>query len=320
MDDFTGYRGLHDISLIIPTYNRSDALALCFSALSRQSASGRFEVVVVDDGSEDDTAAVCAEDHGFPIRYIRQENAGANAARNRAIEAAAAELLLFMNDDTIACPEFVAVHLDAHAALPDPGMSVLGRMTVHPDFAANPLSPLHHDASFIPLTGKEELRWTEFFTCNLSVKTRFLRDHGCFDEALRWHEDIELGERLVQHGMRLFYRPEALGYHWHSLDGTQLLKIADREGAALAIWSAKRPDLQSELHALGLVGPAPYAPALKHRLADQFFGIVGEASAVTLARAATTLSPRLGRAVWRKVFQHRKRRAIETTLTARQVH
>lgn len=303
------------ISVIVPTCNRAAAVRLCLSALAAQRVPPEdFEVVVVDDGSTDDTEAAAASRPALRVTYVRQENAGANAARNRAVNHAAAPLLLFVNDDTIADPGLLAVHLEAHAAAPDPRLAVLGRMTIHPDYARSPFSPLHHDASFAPLAGRDEVPWTSFFTCNVSVKAAFLAEVGGFDSALRWHEDIELGERMHRHGLRLLYRPEALGYHWHLLDERQLLRIAEREGEALVRWWRRRPDLLETLQGLGLSGPAPLHRPLRHSLADAAFAVTGERLPLRVAEAAAPVSPRLARMIWRKVFQTRKRRAIATAM------
>ena len=305
-----------EISVVIPTYNRKDALERCLNALRKQILhNATFEVLVIDDGSAEDVQSLvkeCADDR---ITCIRQEQSGANAARNRGLAEARAPVILFLNDDTIAEPDLLARHLALHASYPEQEVAVLGRMTIHPDFAANPLSPLHHDASFAPLAGQEEVGWTAFFTCNLSVKAAFLARHGQFDERLRWHEDIELGQRLVPHGLRLLYAPEALGYHWHSLDEAQFLRIAEREGTALALWWKKAPDLAPVLGALGMVGPEALPPALRHRLGDAAFATFGDTAALRLAEQVSPVAPGLSRAIWRKVFQFRKRRAIREELS-----
>ncbi|WP_246687944.1 glycosyltransferase, partial [Methylobacterium sp. WL93] len=188
-----------------------------------------------------------------PVVHLRQENAGANAARNRAIEAARGTRLLIVNDDTIPSPNLVAAHLAAHARRGGRETAILGRMTIDPALPFSPFAALHHDASYDALAGRVELGWDAFLTCNVSVDAGFLREAGGFDQQLTWHEDIELGERLARRGMRLFYEPKALAYHHHFLDEAAYLRIAEREGAALVLWYRKRPDLAPDLARLGLV-------------------------------------------------------------------
>lgn len=306
-------------SVIIPTFNRRDVLGLCLEAFAAQTVPpGTFELVIGDDGSTDSTSAMVeawARDAAVPVQHFRQANAGANAARNAAIHRAKGRLLLIVNDDTIPVPGFVAAHLAVHAAHPQDPVCVLGRMTISPDIPDSLFAGLHHDASFDQFSGRTELDWNAFFTCNVSAKRHFLLQHGLFDEDLRWHEDIELGERLAPHGLRLLYCPEALGYHHHLLTEADYLRIASKEGQALALWHLKnrragRPDN-------AVVGPA-LRPALRHRVADLALTRRTLPLALSAARYLAPRRPALAQAVYAKVFQRLKRTALRETLQARQ--
>ena len=299
-------------SVIIPTYNRAETLLLCLDALAAQTVPpGTLDIIVADDGSTDATgaavAAWAARHPSIPARYFRQDNRGANAARNAAIRLSTAPLLLIINDDTLAVPTLAADHLALHAAYPDPATAVLGRMTISPLLPPSVFAALHHDAAYRAFDGRKELDWTAFFTCNLSVKRDFLLAHGLFDEDLRWHEDIELGERLVPHGLRLIYCPTALGHHHHALDEAGYFRIAAREGSALALWHLKR-------RAAGLPDNAIVAgamqPALRHRVADILLNGWAEQLGHRTARLTAPHAPRLSAAIYAKLFQRRKRRAL----------
>jgi GT2 family glycosyltransferase len=298
-------------SVIVPTFNRAATLRRCLDALAAQTVPpGTMEIVVGDDGSTDDTAAIVAQwaaGADIALRYFRQENAGANAARNAAIRLAAGPILLIVNDDTIAVPTLLADHLALHAAHPQDGVCVLGRMTIAPELPPSLFAALHHDASFRLFEGRGELPWDAFFTCNLSVKRDFLLRHGLFDESLRWHEDIELAERLLPHGLRLLYCPQALGLHHHFLTEADYLAIAAREGRSLARWHLK-------LRAAGLpdnavTGPA-LRPALRHRLADLALSPPAMPAALALARLLARRRPRLALVLYARLFQRLKRQAI----------
>jgi glycosyltransferase involved in cell wall biosynthesis len=113
-------------SLIIPTRNKCLFLARTLASLSQQSEM-RFEVVVVDDGSDDDTRDVArrfASD--LDLRYIRRAHKGRSAARNAAIHAARGDLLIFCDDDRLAARDFVRDHAAAHGAGSAP-LVALGR-------------------------------------------------------------------------------------------------------------------------------------------------------------------------------------------------
>lgn len=307
------------LSVIIPTFGRAETLRLTLRAFDRQETDAPFEIVVCDDGSSDPTGTVISRAVAtgrVPVVHLRQENAGANAARNRAIAAAGAERLLIVNDDTIPAPGLVAAHLAAHRRRGGRAVAILGRMTIDPALPFSAFSALHHDASYAALEGRVEVGWEAFLTCNVSVDKGFLEDAGGFDPALTWHEDIELGERLARRGMRLFYEPAALGYHHHLLDAAAYLRIAEREGAALVTWYRKRPDLAPDLARLGLVGPKPFGAEPRHRLADLAMPPALLPGWEAAARSLTRLSPEAGRKVWRRLFQRRKRMAIARALAA----
>jgi glycosyltransferase involved in cell wall biosynthesis len=255
----TGDGATPRLSVIVPTYNRARVLGKCLDALTRQTLeAGQYEVLVVDDGSQDETRATALDwAAAFPgIRYQRQNNAGANAARNRAMECARGEILLLINDDVLAIPDMLAQHLAAHDRYPDVNVACLGRVTALPTLPRTRLAWLHLDRAFDNLAGRTELDWRAFFTCNVSLKRELANRAGGFEERLRYHEDLEFAERLSHYGLRVVYWPQALGYHDHLLTEEEFLSIGKREAKALAIWAGKAPGLHSTLATLG------YEPAL----------------------------------------------------------
>jgi len=100
-------------SLIVPTRNKAAFLARTLTSLEHQSHDA-IEVVIVDDGSEDDTRDVVRAFRALDIRYIRRAHRGRAAARNAAIRAARGDLLVFCDDDRLADPHFVRDHVAAH--------------------------------------------------------------------------------------------------------------------------------------------------------------------------------------------------------------
>lgn len=308
-----------EISVIIPTYNRKETLRQCLEALNTQSIeSDRFEIIVVDDGSTDGTAetvSALGQESRPRLRYLYQPNSGANAARNRAIPEARGRFLLIINDDTIATPNLIAEHLRIHKAFPEDAVAVLGRMTISPEVPFSIFHELHHDASFKAYEGIEELDWTAFFTCNVSVKKDFLQAYGRFDESLRWHEDIELGQRLSKYGLRIRYNPAALAYHYHYLGEADYLRIAEKEGKALAQWYVSQPELLPELTAIGLHSRALGTCAPRHVFADAAMNTISLPGFVVVGRVLAPIAPRLSRIIFRKVFQRLKRLAIDSELS-----
>jgi GT2 family glycosyltransferase len=212
------------LSVIIPTRNRKDVLQKALEAYCSQTAREEIlEIFVVDDGSSDGTESALAqgnEGSPVPIRYFRQEQRGAAAARNIAIKEARGDLLLFTDDDVVPSPTLVEEHAKWHRRNPDPGVAVLGYITWHPEVHPTPFmnwliwaGPL---LNLRECARRKELGFEFFYTGNLSLKTEFLRKNGIFDEDFRSYgcEDLELGYRLTKKGLRLIYNAQAVGYHY----------------------------------------------------------------------------------------------------------
>ncbi len=108
-------------SVVIPTYQKVERLRIVLDTFRVQSLSpDRFEIVVVNDGSDDGTDAllshVRATNPLFPLRSIRQARQGRAAARNQGIQLAKHPVLVFCDDDTIPLPHYLAAHLNEHEA------------------------------------------------------------------------------------------------------------------------------------------------------------------------------------------------------------
>ncbi len=129
-----------EFSLIIPTYNRIGALRHCLKHIERLNFPKRnFEVVLVDDGSKDETAQLKAEDFPFNITVIHQPNSGTSAARNCGIKAAKGLFCMFVDDDVMLHPDLLLEHQRLHKA--EPNLVVRGPVI---NFAALPC-PLDTD-------------------------------------------------------------------------------------------------------------------------------------------------------------------------------
>lgn len=103
-------------SMILPTFNKIERLKLVLYSIEQQSADiESFEVIIVDDGSSDGTELYLRyHQFKFDCIYVRQYNAGRAAARNTGIEKARNEIIIFIDDDTVLCNEFVEEHLKCH--------------------------------------------------------------------------------------------------------------------------------------------------------------------------------------------------------------
>jgi glycosyltransferase involved in cell wall biosynthesis len=239
---------LKSLSVIIPTYNREQLLAKALDGYLRQS-SPQFihEVLVIDDGSTDNTELMVRDFIArsvFPIRYLRQSNKGPAAARNLGIKEAGSELVLFSDSDIIPQVDLVEQHINWHRENPQITTVVLGYVTWDPAVNPTPFMQWYGDNrlfAFRELRNKREADFHSFYTCNISLKTEFLRAVGKFDEDFKnaAYEDTELGYRLGRKGMLLLYNPKAIGYHHQFFSFHDACKKALANGGATELFFRK---------------------------------------------------------------------------------
>ena len=190
------------------TYNRAHLLGRVLAACFEQTApSDSYEVVLVDDGSRDDTPGVIAaarRQATCAFTVVSQANAGLARARNAGIARASGRRIIFIDDDVLPAPAFVAEHLRSDARYPD--RVVRGAVIDTQSFERLP-TPTWSLANY---SGN----W--FWTSNVSVPLATLRAAGDFTETFREYgwEDIELGMRLRARGVRGTFNRFAVAFHY----------------------------------------------------------------------------------------------------------
>jgi validoxylamine A glucosyltransferase len=220
-----------DVSVVIPTYNRSDLLAKTLDGFVAQNLPAeQFEVIVADDGSTDRTREV-VESYAdrLNIKYAYQEDLGfrAGTARNMGVRLATAPLIVFTDTGVRVGPDYLIEHLAAHTV---PGRLVVGyaygyRPKLHNTELINLLEELppeqvvaklrskwsfwdarHPDFARVGFNvDKMQVPWLFAWTLNLSVRRADFWKVGGFDEDYNgWGvEDVDLAYRLFSHGHRL---------------------------------------------------------------------------------------------------------------------
>jgi len=212
------------LSVVIPTFNRASRLSDCLEHLAAQSSgAGTFEVVVADDHSTDDTAEVVSrwkQAGQLEVSYVHCVKGFAGAARNRGVEHASGERILFLGDDILAAPDLVERHLEA-AALYGSDAAVVGAVSLDRESYSPFMDYLettgtHHAFPQLRERVGSPLPGWYFYACNASVPRAAHDRIGGFDETiLRAYEDGEYGARLVRAGCPLFFVPSAKGVHVH---------------------------------------------------------------------------------------------------------
>jgi glycosyltransferase involved in cell wall biosynthesis len=206
-------------SIIVPTFNRPYPLTHCLQSLARQDyPQHRFEVIVVDDGSESSTEAVVSSfSNRLNITLIPQTHSGPAIARNTGAAHAKGELLAFTDDDCIPIPNWLRVLAMRFAETPDDmiGGRILN-VLLDNLYSAASHSLIEYLYSYYNVKSDQ----VRFFTSNnLALTADRFRDIGGFN-TLFLHaaaEDREFCERWLRHGFRMTYAPEALVYHAHRL-------------------------------------------------------------------------------------------------------
>ena len=227
------------LSVVIPTYNRLPILQKCLRALEQQQQAqplSGYEVVLVDDGSTDETVAwVQAQAAELPhVRLIQQDHGGPAEGRNRGVAAARGEVIVFIDSDLVVTADFLMAHAEA---LERSWRQQGNRLCFTYGAVIN-------TANFNdPTSERHKLRdasWAYFATGNVAIDRAVLEQAGLFDTAFRLYgwEDLELGERLRRLGVQLIRCPQAVGYHWHpplSLEQIPRLIEIERERARMGL-------------------------------------------------------------------------------------
>ena len=187
-----------------------------------------YEVVLVDDGSTDGTLE-WLESHKSEFPHVRshfQDHMGPAAARNLGVEQAHGDTIIFIDSDLVVTEHFLQAHADALVE----GQQKLGSdrlftygWVINTYNFDNPTSEPYKLTDFSA---------AYFATGNVAIARKWLEKAGLFDTRFQLYgwEDLELGVRLKQLGLKLIKCPEAVGYHWHppfALE--QIPRMIDRE-------------------------------------------------------------------------------------------
>ncbi|MCD4782943.1 MAG: glycosyltransferase [Candidatus Eremiobacteraeota bacterium] len=231
----------YNLSVIICTHNRADLLAGSIETLDKQEDvnSGDYEIIVVDDGSTDDTQdRIKNLNTDVEVRYFYKNWGGRSEARNLGIENAGGDVILFVDDDILAPPNFLKSHLKEYES----GENIVVRgpivnvaeYEIIPDFKPK---PYQFSGAF-------------FCTCNASTWRETLLRVGGFDTDFKEYgfEDNEIGWRLREAGCKVHFCMDAYIFHYKPDEGKEksvvleeMKKRAQELGRSAAIYYRKHP-------------------------------------------------------------------------------
>lgn len=247
-----------NVTVVIPTHQRREALRTVLESLSDQSVErGSYEVVVAVDASTDGTVEMLEAFSGLELRWVSPQGRGRASACNAAVSAAQGEVTIVLDDDMRVVPEFVERHRSHHP--PGSRRCVLGAVPVELE-AGSPHAARHVKERFARhlarLPDPEHLALPRsFFTGNASLRTETMRAVGGFDESfgIYGNEDVELALRLRESGVELGYDPEALAYQSYDKDLGGLQRDTMAKGRTTVQLARSHPEVFPDLR---LANPA----------------------------------------------------------------
>jgi glycosyltransferase involved in cell wall biosynthesis len=219
-------------SIVIPTYNRKPILEKCLKALENQHFTDKkvekYEIVLVDDGSTDDTLDWLAQNReNLPhVHLYTQNHQGPAAARNLGVNNAQGDTIIFIDSDLVVTSQFLQAHADALTE----GKQQIGSDRLFTYGAViNTCNFDHPEQEPYKIT---DFSAAYFATGNVAIARNWLEEAGLFDTAFQLYgwEDLELGVRLKKLGLKLIKCPQAVGYHWHPpFNLQQIPKLIEKE-------------------------------------------------------------------------------------------
>ena len=220
----TSIRTAPEITLVVASHKRPDALSVLLASLRRQTLPPpRFDVAVVVDGIDEHEGEYCrvledaTRDACFGLRHEFQANAGQSVARHRAIAAAGSPWICIVDDDMDLAPEFLTAHLAALRAGTEKTV-VIGKVIPEEGWRRAPLYEAVRTKAMLELhegmaSGARRPRGHALVTQNVAFAREFYLSVGGFDERLRLGEDTELGLRFEFAGGELVFEEKAAAIH-----------------------------------------------------------------------------------------------------------
>lgn len=241
-----------NISIIIPTCNRKEILSRSLLHLNHQNYPfNKFEVIVIDDGSTDDTCNEIDKIRNnlyYQLHYIKQEKSGPSAARNKGIAKASADILLFTGDDILFSNDLLVEHLKSHHK--HSNIAVLGfvdwsKKVKISDFMRF-IAPDGFQFRYGNIEDENNCGFRHFYTSNVSLNKKWF-EHNLFDEDFSYAnlEDTELGYRLEKKGLKIILNKSAIGHHIHNINFPYFCRRMKLTGEMSSLLLKKHPELAS---------------------------------------------------------------------------
>ena len=216
------------LSVVVPAYNAAATIGDCIAALRRQSYDGPVELIVVDDGSTDDTAAL-ARAAGATV--INAPHGHAAAARNAGLRAATGPLICFTDADCAPHPDWLS-QISRPFADPDV-IGCKGTYATRQRQLVARFVQLEYEDKYDRLRPQATIDFIDTYSC--AYRRAVLLANGGFDESIRYVEDQELSFRLAARGYKMVFQESAVVDHLHSATLPAYL----RKKANIGLWKMR---------------------------------------------------------------------------------
>jgi len=235
--------GIPVVSVIIPSKNRIEHLTANLRALERQSI-GDFEVIVIDDGSDDGTSEILKTTNfqSLDLTILSADGKGPAAARNLGVFHAGGQRILLLGDDTIVLPDTIEKHLRAAG---EEEIGIQGRIEWDPETEITPLmrymAPEGPQFFFKGLEDGDAISFARIYGSNFSAPKHWLVEEP-FDEHFRHAcmEDTEAAWRWRQRGWNFRYAAGALCLHRHHYGNFEQFLTRQRRAGKEARYCIRR--------------------------------------------------------------------------------
>ena len=226
------------ISVIIPGYNVSNYVSECLDALLAQTMPrDAYEIIYVDDASEDDSQDVVGRYGGVRLLAL-PENRGQATARNLGLQEARGEIILFTDADCVPAHDWIEAMLRPFEDPEIAGTKGIYRTRQRSLIAR--FAQVEYESRYDIMRRAHYIDFID--TYSAGYRAEVLRQHGGFDPSFRIDEDQELSFRLAEAGHKMVFNPEAIVYHRHAATLQRYLKRKYEIGYWKAFVLGKHPD------------------------------------------------------------------------------
>ena len=202
-------RWLPSVSVIIPAYNNQLTIEETLQSVTNQNYQGSLEIIVVDDGSTDQTPEIAQR---YASKVIRQSNKGPGVARNRGAREAIGDILVFTDSDCVLSPQCIS---ELVRPLQDATISgSQGRYKCHDKALISRFVQYEYEERARRQARVDNVYWIATHSACYR-REAFFQVGGFFEDSFSGGEDLDLSQRLTDCGLRMVFNSNAIVYHHH---------------------------------------------------------------------------------------------------------